>query len=68
MPLVKLTIRDDLVDVAEEDLQGLRAQGLLLEEAHDEAPPAVQPDDGEPGDQAGTETAGGTPGTKENDA
>jgi hypothetical protein len=57
MPLVKLTIRDDLVEIAEEHIEGLRAQGLL-EEA----------DDGEPGDQAGTETAGGKPGTKEQDA
>ena len=57
MPLVKLTIRDDLVEIAEEHIEGLRAQGLLEET-----------DDGGPGDQAGTETAGDEPGTKENDA
>ena len=78
MPLVKLTIRDDLVDVAEEDIPNLRAQGLLADEPARPAAgvrsPVTEVKDqtaqdaaGEPDDQAKAETAGEQPGTKESE-
>lgn len=43
MPLVKLKIRVEPVEVGEEEIQGLRDEGLLEAVLDDPAPPAAAP-------------------------